>query len=445
MRTKLLLVGFGLFFFSGTAVFAELDPLEIYDNLNAKNYEGCKFCINPEKWIGFERGDYNTEVLREIKAKRLHMTQRTWGMMDSNAGTTQGRNRMTFRDSVNFSGACFTPRIKKYELNNCAANPDHGHTRIRLVGNFYDTGVADDADVGVVYGWIELLRHGDTGDKKGVFGIHGYADECLDANCTMDNWSTYDGNADPDLYFGNVKASKNKKSLCIGYDRANHQLVFSYGNDVRTVNTVDHGLPTFANNLAANQTWYVIDTRNDVENCAAKKLTGYIDADVDDVKVRRFVKYEIGDTGPAGGIVFYVTNGGTNGLEAAPVDQAIPGNPGAVWGCAGTDLTGAEEEAIGTGAQNTMDILAGCSTAGIAARLADNYSLNGYDDWFLPSFNEQMELHLNELVVGGFSNGLYWSSSEAGDGFAACHQFGGTFSGNCNKALLNGVRAVRAF
>ena len=46
MKTRLMLVGFGMLFFNGTVAFAELDPLENYDNLNAKKYEGCKFCIN---------------------------------------------------------------------------------------------------------------------------------------------------------------------------------------------------------------------------------------------------------------------------------------------------------------------------------------------------------------------------------------------------------------
>jgi hypothetical protein len=35
--------------------------------------------------------------------------------------------------------------------------------------------------------------------------------------------------------------------------------------------------------------------------------------------------------------------------------------------------------------RNTADILAGYSEAGIAAKLADDYSFNGFDDWFLPS------------------------------------------------------------
>ena len=96
--------------------------------------------------------------------------------------------------------------------------------------------------------------------------------------------------------------------------------------------------------------------------------------------------YVIGDTGPAGGIVFYSLGGlGHHGLEAAPTDQAIPLNPGAEWGCIGTFLTGANGTAIGTGAQNTVDILAGCSTAGIAARLVDSFTKNGYNDCFLPS------------------------------------------------------------
>ena len=59
----------------------------------------------------------------------------------------------------------------------------------------------------------------------------------------------------------------------------------------------------------------------------------------------------------------------------------------------------------------------GCGTAGIAARVADDYSLNGYDDWFLPSKDELDELYLNRLVVGGFA-GAYWSSSEVDGNFA---------------------------
>ena len=111
-------------------------------------------------------------------------------------------------------------------------------------------------------------------------------------------------------------------------------------------------------------------------------------------QVTNVVLYEIGDIGPAGGIVFYITDSGSHGFEAAPTDQAIPFSPGAAWGCFGTGITGANGTAIGTGAQNTDDILAGCVEAGIAARFAGDFSLNGYTDWFLPSRDELNELYI---------------------------------------------------
>jgi len=92
--------------------------------------------------------------------------------------------------------------------------------------------------------------------------------------------------------------------------------------------------------------------------------------------------FVLGDTGPAGGIVFYLTdNTGQHGLEAAPVDQSAA----AIWGCQGISVPGANGTAVGTGAANTAAIVAGCAEAGTAAKVADAYSLNGYDDWYLPS------------------------------------------------------------
>lgn len=151
--------------------------------------------------------------------------------------------------------------------------------------------------------------------------------------------------------------------------------------------------------------------------------------------------YSIGDTGPAGGIVFYVTDGGLHGLEAAPVNQGA-----APWGCGGVNLAGADGTAVGTGAQNTADILAGCGEPNIAARLTDAYTLNGFDDWFLPSKDEQNELCLNRVVLGGFIYPAYWSSSEFNDGNAWLQDFGNCLQGSGDKNyVIFGVRAVRAF
>lgn len=138
--------------------------------------------------------------------------------------------------------------------------------------------------------------------------------------------------------------------------------------------------------------------------------------------------------------MFYITPGGLSGLEAAHVDQSA----GVHWGCRGT-LLFVDGTAIGTGAQNTADILAGCADPDIAARLADNYSLNGFDDWFLPSKDELNELYLQRAVVGNFTTAYFWSSSE---GFAVSawgqdFNDGSTFNGD--KDNITGVRAIRAF
>jgi hypothetical protein len=152
--------------------------------------------------------------------------------------------------------------------------------------------------------------------------------------------------------------------------------------------------------------------------------------------------FTIGSTGPAGGIVFHVTDGGLHGLEAAQVDQGT-----AEWGCRGTGIAGADRTDIDAGSANTADILAGCATPGIAARLADNYSLNGFNDWFLPSIGQLNELYLQKDVVGGFGSGsgLYWSSSEVTNDVAWIQYFSsGGQDGKFKNSMLE-VRAVRAF
>ena len=117
--------------------------------------------------------------------------------------------------------------------------------------------------------------------------------------------------------------------------------------------------------------------------------------------------YALGDRGPAGGIVFSLSDvTGLHGLEAAPVDQSS----GIKWGCNGT-LVGTAT-AVGTGKANTAVIKTKCGT-GTAAQIAASYSLNGFKDWYLPSKDELNLLYAQKHLVGGFdANGYYSSSSE---------------------------------
>lgn len=64
----------------------------------------------------------------------------------------------------------------------------------------------------------------------------------------------------------------------------------------------------------------------------------------------------------AGGKIFYLKSDGT-GLVAAAEDQS----GGTSWGCESVAITGADGIVLGTGAQNTVDIEAGCLTPGTAA------------------------------------------------------------------------------
>jgi hypothetical protein len=149
--------------------------------------------------------------------------------------------------------------------------------------------------------------------------------------------------------------------------------------------------------------------------------------------------YAIGDAGPAGGIVFHVTDGGLHGLEAAAVDQA-PTH----WGCYGTTISGANGTAVGTGEQNTIDIMAGCNET-TAASVAAAYGAG----WYLPSKDELNLLYAQKVtgVVVGFASLYYWSSSQGSDDDDAWIQYFGTGDqfDSFGKRGAEGVRAVRAF
>ena len=127
----------------------------------------------------------------------------------------------------------------------------------------------------------------------------------------------------------------------------------------------------------------------------------------------------VGDTGPGGGIVFYDAGSSQDWgryLEAACAGwqnncDGTTADPQAEWGCRGIPLIGADGLAIGTGAQNTANILADCSETGIAADLADDYSHNSLDDWFLPSQLDLYQVYQQRQAIG-IPDGFYWSSSE---------------------------------
>ncbi|MEE9446573.1 MAG: DUF1566 domain-containing protein [Arenicellales bacterium] len=169
--------------------------------------------------------------------------------------------------------------------------------------------------------------------------------------------------------------------------------------------------------------------------------------------------YEVGDTGPAGGIVFHVTEGGLHGLEAAPVDQIDQSIGGALDWCDFdsisdisniANLTTASDADPSKGAGNTAAIISLC-VAPTAASVASSYEgpTGLTTGWHLPNKEELNLMHGKQGLIGGFTadaSNYYWSSSETASSEYAWSQFFGNgnrfedFKGNNRK-----VRAIRDF
>ena len=201
--------------------------------------------------------------------------------------------------------------------------------------------------------------------------------------------------------------------------------------------------------------------------------------------------YAVGETGPGGGIVFYVsaTNFTSIGsdcgtacryLESSTSDQSTS----IVWAttaafCYATDSNSGTSDCqanwiyplaaaktsglgqcwmcttpIGVGMENTKQIYARLTTAGsvstsnYAAGIAWAYSNNGKDDWHLPSRDELSQLYAQRSTVGGFAGGIvfYWTSTEAApNGAFAVGFHDGSDGGSLLRSQNAYVRAVRAF
>ncbi len=112
-----------------------------------------------------------------------------------------------------------------------------------------------------------------------------------------------------------------------------------------------------------------------------------------------------------GGIVFYVDESRQHGLVAATRD--LPGE---------YEWQGAKDA---------------------GERFVDG----GFSDWYLPGKWELNKLYLQKSAVGGFSDNVYWSSTEVNANYAWYQGFGSGVQKNYgyDKTTTFRVRPVRAF
>jgi hypothetical protein len=124
-------------------------------------------------------------------------------------------------------------------------------------------------------------------------------------------------------------------------------------------------------------------------------------------------KYNINDIGPAGGIIFYENPdifGQWHYLEVSSGDIS-----GIRKWSPYSSTTNVISQQIGDGKSNTLTIVNILGTQNYAAYNAFSLQQSGFNDWFLPSFEELklMKSFFYDQGIGGFlADSYYWSSSE---------------------------------
>jgi hypothetical protein len=170
--------------------------------------------------------------------------------------------------------------------------------------------------------------------------------------------------------------------------------------------------------------------------------------------------YEVGGTGPGGGTIFYFSEtsfscGPTlsstcNYLEAALGDWYGEDDPQISWSTGENQeltVTGADEESIGSGYKNSLDIAnqSGNVLATTAALAARGHDGGGKSDWYLPSKAELDILFIQKDLIGDFTASNYWSSTEVFNNGAWNQNFTTREQGENGKFDLRSVRPIRAF
>jgi hypothetical protein len=152
----------------------------------------------------------------------------------------------------------------------------------------------------------------------------------------------------------------------------------------------------------------------------------------------------IGDT-YQGGIIFYLDASSEHGLIAALSDQSTSMQ----WYNGSFIVTGATEDGVGAGEENTILIEIIQGSGSYAAKLCRALVLNGYSDWYLPSEHEldlmYDNLHNISTPLGGFANDRYWNSTEHNQYAANSQNFADGSTSSKTKSETYYVRAIRAF
>jgi hypothetical protein len=152
--------------------------------------------------------------------------------------------------------------------------------------------------------------------------------------------------------------------------------------------------------------------------------------------------YHIGQRAQ-GGIIYYLYETG-DGIQHGLVLSVIHLAVDVEWGQKGLNVA------------NTAAILKADSTEYIAARLCENYSYDGYSDWYLPALHELSAIKQSSYLVDRALTqlvdaepmvlDLYWTSTQSNEMAAWFYDFKDDKPSNYyDKTSKFLVRAIRAF
>lgn len=137
-----------------------------------------------------------------------------------------------------------------------------------------------------------------------------------------------------------------------------------------------------------------------------------------------------------GGIIAWLNTGSRSAMVVSKTDLASD----AVWGCPATNIGTID----GPGGDNTLKIVQQCGP-NTAGKLCDDYSAGGSSNWHLPSLGELYLVYYNLARVGkgGFTDGVYWSSTEESATTAWSQNMANGQGPASSKTSALRVRAVR--
>jgi hypothetical protein len=210
------------------------------------------------------------------------------------------------------------------------------------------------------------------------------------------------------------------------------------GNLEGLVYTDDYSA-TFVNNSLVSK--FYVDS---VIDSATSNITSYL--------------YEIGQYGQCGIIFHRYKDGGEEYYLEVDIEDLSTSEK---WSNVESTLIGSSAQSSWNGASNSVSIINQLGHTGSAAKLCDD-KLSGYNDWYLPSFDELSLLWQNRFnvnrtlsgnsyigsIVGAYEIGpnSYWSSTELNSNLALPFDFAsGGLASTLQKGAFYRVRAIRKF